>query len=204
LTAKGDRGAHLSHGCGFITFKTVATVEAALSFTDPIEIVGRTILTWRARPPQTRKRDTADTGGIPEETTEENLKAAFTKYNPISVRLVQFDKGQRKGFTFVQFGTKENADGDLREKLSLKGSSFTVRWIRPPQRNDFGYGRGGRQGQPRRVPAPPPSGLHAGGGTRVERGQLLLTGGSIGNRLRMASLEIKWFQLERSPHDRGR
>jgi RNA recognition motif-containing protein len=140
----------VSRGFGFVEFQTVDGFTAAVNATDRLSIDGRDLWVRAARP--ARKRDTVFVRGIPEGTTEDDLKAAFAKYNPTEVRLKFFDSEDRFGFAFVIFDTEENQEAAVRENktILLKGRESIVRFARPPAR-----GGGASGGFRRRWPGPP-------------------------------------------------
>jgi RNA recognition motif-containing protein len=130
----------VSRGFGFVEFQTAEGFNAAISATEPLIVDDREIFIRASRPVQ--KRDTAFIRGIPEDTTEEDIKEAFSKYNPVSVRIKFVDNGDRKGFGFITFDTEEHQTAAVEEnkEIELKGGTSTIRFARPPRR-----GSGGRR-----------------------------------------------------------
>jgi RNA recognition motif-containing protein len=91
-------------------------------------------------------------GGLPWETTNDQLTELFTKIGTVVSAEVKVDKfsGKSKGFGFVEMGTDEEAAKAIKE---LNGQEFGGRQIkvdeaRPPaERGDrFGGGFGGGRG----------------------------------------------------------
>jgi RNA recognition motif-containing protein len=147
----------VSRGFGFVEFQTIDGFNAAVNAAERLNVDGRDLFVRAARP--VRKRDTAFVRGIPEGTTEEDLKAAFARYNPTEVRLKFFDTEERPGFAFVTFDTEEHQTAAVRENktIVIGGKESSVRFARPPQRRRFP--RRPPPAQPQRAaraPPPPP------------------------------------------------
>jgi RNA recognition motif-containing protein len=145
-----------SLGFGFVDFETAEGAAAAVNSKDPIVLDGRTLTVRAARPRALRKRDTIFVSGIPEGATQDDLKAHFAKYNPISVRIVRANSKDVRGFAFVQFDTEENQTLAHKENriFKFKGGDSMVQFARRAQPN---WRRGTRRGGPpvRAARAPP-------------------------------------------------
>jgi RNA recognition motif-containing protein len=143
----------VSRGFGFVEFQTAEGFNAAIAATEPLIVDDRELFIRPSRPAQ--KRDTAFIRGIPEGTTEDDVKAAFEKYNPVSVRIKFFDNADSRGFGFITFDSEENQTAAVEEnkEIILNGEQSTVRFARAPRRG----GGGGRRrgfGGPRRNERP--------------------------------------------------
>jgi RNA recognition motif-containing protein len=142
-----DSEERVSRGFGFVDFQTADGFSAALAAHDPIIVDERELFVRAARP--ARKRDTAFLLGIPKGTTNDDVKAAFAKYNPVDVRIKAESDGHRKGFGFVIFDTEENQTAAVTENRSvtIRGADVSVRVAR---RRGFGFrgGPGGGRGRP--------------------------------------------------------
>ena len=116
-------------------------------------------------------------GNISYNTTEEELRAAFEKYQSIqSVKLIT-DKfsGESRGFGFIELGDDEEAQRAIQEMdgAELGGKNLKVNEARPQTSTGGGGSRsGGRSGYGR-------SG-GGGGGGRHERGGYSGGGGRSG------------------------
>jgi RNA recognition motif-containing protein len=159
-------GQRVSAGFGFVDFKTQEAFQKAVDNQDPLEVDGRRLFVKAARLRQPRKRDTAFVKGIPESTTEDDIKSAFGKYNPTEVRIIRKNSGDLKGFAFVSFDTEEHQSAAVKENrnIMIKGEESRVAFALPRRANNRRFGRQG----PR-----PKSGPH-----RAPRAQS--TGGPIG------------------------
>lgn len=95
-------------------------------------------------------------GNLPYSTTEDDLNKQFSQFGAVvSVRLIiDRDTGRSKGFSFVEFETKEEADAAI---AGLNGKEFEGRALvvnearpmtdRPPRRDgDNNRGGGDRDG----------------------------------------------------------
>lgn len=88
-------------------------------------------------------------GGLPFETTEEELGKMFEEYKPSETVLIK-DKfsGRSKGFGFVSIEDDALAQQAI-EKLNgteVGGRSITVNEARPMKQRGGGFNRGGRKG----------------------------------------------------------
>ena len=122
------RGNLVSRGFGFVTFADKSGQDKALAATE-ISVDNRKLRIAEARP--RRPRDTIFVGGIPEGTTEDDLKACFAAEKPTNVKIVKANSADRRGFAFVQFGSEDavRAAAQKRE-VDLKGSKSIVRIAR--------------------------------------------------------------------------
>jgi len=98
-------------------------------------------------------------GGLPYETTSDELKELFSKIGEVTAADVITDKftGQGKGFAFVEFADDANADKAIKELdgTEYNGRKIVVNEARPrEERSSGGYdNRGG-------------GGFRGGGGSR--------------------------------------
>jgi RNA recognition motif-containing protein len=139
----------VSRGFGFAEYKTAAGFTAASTSKAEITVDDRVLTIRASEPRERRKRDTAFIRGIPEGTTEDQVKAVFAKYNPIEIRIVYFNKADRgKGFGFVKFATEEDQTNAVTENrtVQLNGDETTVRFARPPNSRRFFQRREARPG----------------------------------------------------------
>jgi RNA recognition motif-containing protein len=148
----------VSRGFGFAEFKTAEGFNASLNNKKDVNVDDRVLVIRASEARERRKRDTAFVRGIPEKTTEDQLKAAFAKYHPIEVRIVYFDNAERgKGFAFVKFASEDDQTNAVTENktIQLNGQESVVRFARPPNTRRTGFrGRPRPQGRAPRAPAP--------------------------------------------------
>jgi nucleolin len=161
------RGQRVSAGFGFVDFTTQEAFQRAVDNQTPLEVDGRRLSVKPARPRRPRKRDTAFVRGIPESTTEDDVRSAFAKYNPTEVRIIKKNTAEQKGFAFVTFDTEEHQSSAVRENktILIKGEESRVAFALP-RRNKGGFRRRGPpQGanRPRRAPRTPRGGSVTGG-----------------------------------------
>ncbi len=88
-------------------------------------------------------------GGLPFETTEEELQKLFEEYKPSEAILIK-DKfsGRSKGFGFVSVEDDALAQAAI-DKLNgteVGGRSITVNEARPMEKRSGGFNKGGRKG----------------------------------------------------------
>jgi RNA recognition motif-containing protein len=158
------RGQIRSRGIGFVEFNEENECTACVESKNPITIDGREVRVQKARVRIPRKRDTAFVGGIPEGTTPDDLKAAFTGYNPIDARIAHVNNASRQGFGFVKFATSDDQERAVKDRrtLPLKGAESIVRFARrdfdAPATKRFSR----RPGAPRRAPRPGAGGAPPG------------------------------------------
>jgi RNA recognition motif-containing protein len=161
----GDR---VSRGFGFAEFKTAQGFTAATTAKTELTVSDRVLAIRASEPRERRKRDTAFLRGIPQGTTEDQIKTIFAKYNPTEVRLVYFDNADRgKGFAFVKFASEDDQTAAVTDNrtIQLNGGETIVRFARPPNQRRFAFRRGPRP--PARAARAPP----AEGGERPPRQQ---------------------------------
>ena len=94
-------------------------------------------------------------GGLPYETTEEQLQQLFQEHGTVvSVKIIIDPVSQRsKGFGFVEMETEEQAKGamDAMQDAELGGRTLKVQDARPQRpRNNFSNNRGGGNSYNRR------------------------------------------------------
>lgn len=106
-------------------------------------------------------------GGLPYDTTEEQLRTMFTECGQVaSVRLItDRDTGRSKGFGFVEMATDEGAQAAIQKYngSALGSRTLTVNEARPQEKRPGGFGGGGYGGGGR-------GGGGGGGGGRGGRG----------------------------------
>lgn len=89
-------------------------------------------------------------GGLPYSTTDDELKKLFDVFGAVesAVVITDRDSGRSKGFGFVEFSTKEEADAAIKELdgSDVGGRRVTVNHARPKE--DRGP-RGGGFDRPR-------------------------------------------------------
>ena len=125
------RGQTRSRGIGFIEFASEAQANQAIS-AKTVSLDGRKVFIRQARKKVPRKNDTAFIGGIKEGTTAEQVKAAFTTDAPVDAKIVRYDQGERKGFAFVKFASKEARDRVVKASrtITINGSESILRFAR--------------------------------------------------------------------------
>lgn len=91
-------------------------------------------------------------GNLSFNTTENDLQDAFAQYGTVTEVNLMMDRmtGRSRGFAFVTFGTKEEADAAIQAMngASLDGRNLTVNEARPREERPGGGGGfgGGRRG----------------------------------------------------------
>ena len=93
-------------------------------------------------------------GGIPWETTSDDLQQLFSAHGTVSSAVVITDKmsGRSRGFGFVEFSSDAEADAAINalNNSQYGGRTLVVKEARPledrPRRNFGGNDRGGRGG----------------------------------------------------------
>jgi RNA recognition motif-containing protein len=135
-------GRESSRGFGFIEFETATSATAAINATPPVELNGRVLLVRAARPRTRPKRDTIFVLGIPEGTTEDDLRAVFGKYNPTAIRIVRTAAEGGRGYAFIQFASEadQTTARDENRSFRLKGGEARTYFAK----RSFGARRPGR------------------------------------------------------------
>lgn len=144
------RGEEYSKGVGFAEFTTVAEAKAAISSTAPIEVRGRELRLFEARPPRQIKRDTVFATRLPQGVTKEQIMDAFRSYNPVDVRIVTKRGQDSSPFAFVKLSSEEDPKAAVtaENKPTINGQQITVRYAR--RQFDEGPQRRRRYNLPRR------------------------------------------------------
>lgn len=89
-------------------------------------------------------------GNLPYSITDDQLGELFAQFGTVSSAMVISDRnsGRSKGFGFVEFATKEEADKAIEglHGKDYEGRNLVVNVARPKEpRRDFGGGAGGGQ-----------------------------------------------------------
>jgi RNA recognition motif-containing protein len=131
----------VSRGFAFAEFKTVEAFNAAINNTKDINVDDRVLTIRASEPRERRKRDQAFIRGIPEGTTEDQIRAIFAKYNPVEVRIVYVNNDRGKGFAFVKFASEDDQTNAVTQNktIQLQGEESIVRFARPPNGKRFGF-----------------------------------------------------------------
>ena len=124
-------GKQVSRGMGFIIFENEESFKKALAAPEHI-LKNRRLYIQPARPKQPPKRDALFILGVPQGTTEEDVKAAFQGCTPLSVRIIRHNTETQRGFAFVQFQDSEARSNAIRANrtINLKGEKSLVRFAR--------------------------------------------------------------------------
>jgi RNA recognition motif-containing protein len=132
ITAVDDWGQERSRGFGFIQFETATSATAAINATPAVELNGRVLRVRASRPRMQPKRDTIFVLGIPEGTTQDDLRGVFGKYNPTEIRIVRTAADGGRGYAFIQFAseTDQTAARDENRNFKLKGAEARTYFAR--------------------------------------------------------------------------
>ncbi|OHS96898.1 RNA-binding protein [Tritrichomonas foetus] len=149
-------GELVSKGIGFVEFAAADSVAKATA--GPVSIRNRQLRVTQARKRTERKRDTAFVSNIPEGSTVDDLKAAFSNYHPVDGRIVRTNGPNGRGFAFVKFATSEDQDKAVKDNrtLQFKGEESHVIYARrdfdaPPRRRFIRRRRFNRRGGRRAI-----------------------------------------------------
>jgi RNA recognition motif-containing protein len=132
ITMVDDWGRERSRGFGFIEFETATSATAAINATPAVELNGRVLRVRASRPRVQPKRDTIFVLGIPEGTTQDDLRGVFSKYNPTEIRIVRTAAEGGRGYAFIQFAseTDQTAARDENRNFKLKGAEARTYFAR--------------------------------------------------------------------------
>ncbi|EAY03401.1 hypothetical protein TVAG_043470 [Trichomonas vaginalis G3] len=124
------RGEKRSRGFGFVEYETEAGFKAAVDNKEPIEIDGRKIRVVPAK--EKRKSKTAFLNRLPDQATEETIKAQFKDYKITDFRM-KTSRTTKQRFCFIEFETPEMLTDILNNhrKFELGGATLIVKIARP-------------------------------------------------------------------------
>jgi RNA recognition motif-containing protein len=110
-------------GFGFVDFEATESVVAAASADVPIVLDG-----WELHVRPQRNRNAIFIGGIPEDATDADLEAAFAKYNPSEVRIINHASQPGRRSAVIRFQTDEQriAACDENQKVKLTGHDCRI------------------------------------------------------------------------------
>uniref|UniRef100_A0A8C5LKB3 Heterogeneous nuclear ribonucleoprotein A1 n=1 Tax=Jaculus jaculus TaxID=51337 RepID=A0A8C5LKB3_JACJA len=116
-----DPNTKCSRGFGFVTYATVAEVDAAVNARPP-KVDGRVVEPKRAAH--------LTVGGLKEDTEEHHLRDYFEQYGKIEVIEIMTDRGsgKKRGFAFVIFDDHDSVDKIVIQKYhTVNGHNCEVR-----------------------------------------------------------------------------
>jgi len=149
VNLKMDNYTNQSRGFGFILFESKDVVDEALCCPCH-ELKGKKFETKQAEGPVPLLKVFA--GGLPRETTEEDVRAHFEQFGNITGVNLAIDKVTKKfrGFAFITYECEDMADNASAEnKQMICGKRVDVKKAQPEGKvqNGRGGGRGGRGGR---------------------------------------------------------
>jgi len=188
VNIKYDSATGKPRGFGFITFASVAPIEAVLNG-GPHMIRNRAVDPKRPRSRPAFKK--IFVGGIDADMAEDEIVEYFTRFGPVEGIECPFDhqKGRRREFCFVIFNTEEAAEAAITEPKQIIGNKQCDIKKAQPQRNGGAQGgdggmRGGGRGR-----------FGQGGGMGRSQGG----GGGFGGFGASSNGYSNGFQQQRSP-----
>ncbi|EDV29454.1 uncharacterized protein TRIADDRAFT_5340, partial [Trichoplax adhaerens] len=122
-----------SRGFGFIIYRNVSDIDKALLHATHV-IDGKQVEPKRSVPREQTRTKKIFIGGLPPNTSDEDLKIYFGKYGVVSEVELLRDKetGRLRGFGFVSFDTPEGAQKALVTKMhEINGKMAQVKKAEP-------------------------------------------------------------------------
>ncbi|XP_057555225.1 heterogeneous nuclear ribonucleoproteins A2/B1-like [Hippopotamus amphibius kiboko] len=151
-----DPANHQSRRFGFVTFSSMAEVDAAMA-ARPHSIDGKTVIPKRAVPREDHGKPGAlvtvtklFVGGITEATEERHLREYFEKYGKIDAIEIITDgqSGRKRGFGFVTFDDHDPVDKIVLQKIhTINGHHAEVRKALSRQERQEGQCPGSGRGR---------------------------------------------------------